>query len=217
MSGLVLLLLVAVTLAQEIPPPEFCNIWGGYPSFEPQPPTEENTAWEIPSDWWLFNWVSPWEEGLFPAPLQTLQDLICDMSNTLLWKADVDVLYVLSPKSGRTKLAPYSYGSNAFGEFQLMETKCMFNQYGGVYFQTLNDELTGMPIWIQRWSFMALDEESTWVLSEAWYPSWTADAFCEWFDVSYITAGVMWDTDLEVEMSRLYTLATEPECPAVDA
>lgn len=193
------------------PPPDysFCSTYPGYRSEAPDPPVEEDMSWE---DTTFYS--SVYAEGLVPATVDKFQPLVCDMFNTMLWKADTDMIMVLGMDSARTRFREFVYGNEDFGEFQIMTTKCVFDHSTGFYLQYLVDELTSEQIWVQRFSYMDMGFENTWVLMEAWYSPDTIESLESFFENTeeYVMGALQNNTD--VEFSRLFTLATSaPMCP----
>lgn len=218
MRTLLVLLFVALAAAtnnQQPPgPPEFegfCSIYSGFPMFAPLPPT-------YPNEEFLYLWDEGWYpffiQGGIPAPIEVLQNLVCDMSNTMLWKAEDEwSIFWLGPSMARTHftdLSPY---------IQLMDTTCMFDQTTGLYAQYINDEFTNYPIAIDRFLFQGFPD-FTYVSMEYDLPVYTLEYIAEYYDLETIddAAYIVYE-NMQIELGRLYTLATadndecEPPAP----
>lgn len=180
------------------PPPEFCTMAMGFPSYDPDPP-QEDSSWE---SWPTFydNWVYAENYGIIQAPISILETLVCDMQNTELWKAASPAINILSPNKARTPYPQYTPSP-----YQIMQTQCKFSKMDGLYSQYLYDEFTGSLVWMSSFTFRDFGFGNTYVTHEIIFPEWTADYFYDFFDLESSSSTVedFLRSDVAVELSRL--------------
>lgn len=177
------------------PVPEWCTMQAGWPSFEGAP--MEDYSWE---EFPMFydDWVHGYQLGIIPAPIGVLENLVCDMQNTELWKAASSFIAILGPNSART-----NYGGVSPTPFQIMETSCKFGDADGVYTQYLYDEFSGTMAWVSSFTFRDIGFGNTWVEHETIYPEWTVIPFADFYEIDIDGVSSMLDSETFVEMSRL--------------
>lgn len=184
--------------------PEYCSEYLGFPMFVDFPTYPNEDFMFIQDE----DWVPFYYEGGIPVPIETLQNLVCDMGNTMLWNAEDEyAIFQLSSTTARTlftTLSPY---------WQIMHTSCLFDQTTGIYAQYINDEYSNYPISVSRLLFTEF-QGFTYVQMEYDMPEWTLENIQEYFNLDDVSDA--WDyvrENMEIELGRIYTLATA-ECEA---
>lgn len=207
MRTLFVLLLVTLALAKsgfEHPEAEVCTAYFGFQQFAPDPATEvaDEDEFVYPEESML--WVS----GGIPAPIGEIQNIICDMENTMMWKAEYEYnMFWLSPNSARCHFNDLSH------EWQIMETHCLFDQFNGIYTQVIYNEEDHALVSRQVWTF-AQEHHFTSVNTMAYYPDYTVENAMFYYhldeeDDGFDEALDILEGDLYVEAERIFTLATD--------